>query len=654
MTEPQSSWAFVGISPEARQAAELAAEAAGMELDTWLAQLIKYKSTMELKGREAVPLDTAIMQIAAPGNGAAATAEPRAPEPIPESTPEPEPEARAEPEAEPRVGTDVEFQAEPAAETATARADAAEEPDADEDKTLVTSPPPKAEDDDTATPDAASEPAVAAADAAPAASPPSEPAKSELAKSEPANGGPAEPQPAKTELAEVPPAGVHLAEVPSAAPEPPRPVPAAAIPEPAPPAKPAEPDQPAEVSPRRNMPTEALRPSRLSALNQASEEAIQGAFDAWRDSRTLEPLLVRPSPDERNVFEVIVGVERWHAARRAHIRELPVLIHEASDEEAIRLAMSARLKRGPLSPLTEAGIYLSLMSEASMSTEQVARMVGKPPAHVATMVRVLSLPRSVRDMLERGELTALHARALLDAPNAEGLAREVIAKRLDIYQTEQLVRTATIKAERAEKVDLDAVDLDLGESERERVAGAGYAAVAGDATAFDGDVGFGPETRFDRESFATSIAAVTGSSTGPAEEAPPFDEADADLVFDDVPEDALDLIETPEINEVEVTIAAPVEAPPANEAAPAEPPAPKPEPTARPEPKATPEPAAKAPPQAKKGVVTTELLEHHLSHLLGLKVSISESHNMGVISIHYTSREELSDVVSRLNSGSPG
>jgi hypothetical protein len=198
------------------------------------------------------------------------------------------------------------------------------------------------------------------------------------------------------------------------------------------------------------------------------------------------------------------------------------------------------------------------------------------------------------------------------------------------------------------------VQRDLGESERERVAGAGYAAVAGDATAFDGDVGFGPETRFDRESFATSIAAVTGSSTGPAEEAPPFDEADADLVFDDVPEDALDLIETPEINEVEVTIAAPVEAPPANEAAPAEPPAPKPEPSARPEPKAPPEPAAKAPPQAKKGVVTTELLEHHLSHLLGLKVSISESHNMGVISIHYTSREELSDVVSRLNSGSPG
>lgn len=647
MTEPQSSWAFVGISPEARQAAELAAEAAGMELDVWLAQLIKYKSTMELKGREAVPLDTAIMQIAAPGNGAAAHAVPAAaaeaePETAPKALPEateaetPEPAASpAEVAAEaPPGAAEVEVEAEADAAVPPAAAEVEAEVDVEV----------EAEAEAEASPSEADVEAETEAEASPAEAEVEAEAVAEVEGETEAEASPAEAEVEDEVEAEAPPA---TAEAPPSAPNdnvaPAPPVAAAPeptpnpVPEPAPAAAPLE--APPEPSPRKSLPTEALRPSRLSALSQANEEAIQGAFDAWRDSRTLEPLLVRPSADERNMFEVIVGIERWHAARRAHIRELPAIVHHASDEEAIRLAMSARLKRGPLSPLTEARIYLSLMSEAGMSTEQVARMVGKPPAHVATMVRVINLPRSVRDMLERGELTALHARALLDAPNAEALAREVIARRLDIYQAEQLVRIANLKAERAEKVDLDAVDLDLSEG--------GYQEPDAAPAVLDGDNGFGPETRFDRESFAA-----------PSAEAPGFDDVDGALTFDDVDDEALDLIEAEapadEAAEAEADEGAEAETPETAIPAAARPAAETAEDTAA-KPAQQPESTKPPPlPEPKKDVVTTELLEHHLSHLLGLKVAISEWHNMGVISIHYTSREELSDVVSRLNSGSPG
>src|SRR5262249_18548590 len=77
-----------------------------------------------------------------------------------------------------------------------------------------------------------------------------------------------------------------------------------------------------------------------------------------------------------------------------------------------------------------------------LDTERAARLAGKPASHVATMVRILNLPKSVRAMLEKGEITVMHARALLDAPNPEAVARDIVEKRLDIYQTEQLVRVA--------------------------------------------------------------------------------------------------------------------------------------------------------------------------------------------------------------------
>ena len=85
-----------------------------------------------------------------------------------------------------------------------------------------------------------------------------------------------------------------------------------------------------------------------------------------------------------------------------------------------------QLRRAPLSPLSEANIYLRLLNDAGLDPERAARLTGKPAAHVATMVRILNLPKSVRGMLEAGEITVMHARALLDAPNPDAIARDIV------------------------------------------------------------------------------------------------------------------------------------------------------------------------------------------------------------------------------------
>lgn len=565
-----SSWAFVGISPEARRAAEMAAEASGMEVDIWLSQLIKYKSAMELRGREAVSLDDAIFQMA------------------PKSDDTPDSGAQASPApTTPAANDSSDDETDEVADSV---------PPVSGDETLVLNT--KADGGPVRTTPmgghvTATQTGSDAAGSSSATAPPQQAA------------APAQPQ----RDAGAQPASIR----------------AAGMPAPATPAT-ARPtnglhDGVADDAPRRQMmPTDALRASRLSAIGKANESEIQHVLDNWRDARSLEPLVVRPVAGERNAFEVIAGVERWYAARRAHVREVPVIVHEASDDEAIRLAMSMRLKRGPMSPLAEANTYLSLMSEAHMSTEQVARLVGKPPAHIATMVRVLNLPRSVRQMLERGEITALHARALLDAPNPDASAREVIARRLDIYQTEQLVRATAVRSERAEKVNIADVELDV--AHESDIALADLSDEQGSET---GKAEAASET--DEQEFAVETGG--GDFVGEAGE-------DGLTILEDDDFDAA-LIDGTGIDDAEFHAANDTFEPSDDQSAELE------------AESDTDGDAQDRLPDRGEDTVSTELMERRLAAKLGVKVAITERHSVGVISLHYSSREELSDIVARLN-----
>ncbi|CAA7614045.1 Chromosome-partitioning protein ParB [Candidatus Terasakiella magnetica] len=182
-----------------------------------------------------------------------------------------------------------------------------------------------------------------------------------------------------------------------------------------------------------------LQPGKFQPRRSFDEERIADLVDSVREKGILQPLLVRPLPGQTERFEIIAGERRWRAAQGAKLHEVPVIVRDLSDREALEVALVENLQRQDLSPLEEADGYRRLMDDFSHTQEELAKAVGKSRSHVANMIRLLALPDPVKMMLERGEITAGHARALLTAADPLRLSKDVVARALNVRQTEKLV-----------------------------------------------------------------------------------------------------------------------------------------------------------------------------------------------------------------------
>lgn len=189
------------------------------------------------------------------------------------------------------------------------------------------------------------------------------------------------------------------------------------------------------------VPIEYLQPGRYQPRRRFDEEAIKGLVESVREKGVLQPLLVRRVPDgSPNQFEIIAGERRWRAAQLAGVPEVPVVVREMDDREALEIALIENIQRSDLTPLEEADGYRRLMDEFGHTQEDLAKVIGKSRSHVANMMRLLALPDPVKTMVNNGQLTAGHARALLTVENPETVAQEVIKRGLNVRQTEDLVR----------------------------------------------------------------------------------------------------------------------------------------------------------------------------------------------------------------------
>lgn len=326
MSETNQSWNFDELSPEARRTAERAAEAAGMPLDSWLNQLIKYVSAMELKG-EAPDGDN---------------------------------------------GFDKSIEALAASQSA------------------------------------------ADGPGAPSETPPSD-------DRQPGDLQPDDPLPDEEAWP-----GDDIGFGPGPADQP---------------GEPFETDAPApsDPPPPTSLPPDLLSPSRFEE-EPPHERDIESAIGGWRRAGSLVPVVVRPDGRQKGHYEIITGAERWHAAKRLEMKLVPVAVTNVSDDDLLRATLIERLRRRSLSPIDEARTYRRILAKTGQSTVALATDIGCAPTLIADALQLLDLPDPVQAMLEDGKLTVLHARALLPADDAEALAGEVIARQLDIYQTEQLVR----------------------------------------------------------------------------------------------------------------------------------------------------------------------------------------------------------------------
>ena len=201
-----------------------------------------------------------------------------------------------------------------------------------------------------------------------------------------------------------------------------------------------------KVRQSKQVPVEFIHPGKYQPRRKFDEEAIQGLVDSIRDKGVLQPLLVRRDPDSGNSYELIAGERRWRAAQLAGLHEVPVVIRDFTDREALEIALIENIQRQDLTPLEEAEGYRRLMEEFDHTQEDLARALGKSRSHVANMMRLLSLPDPVKTMVQDGALTAGHARALLTASDPVLVAREVVDRGLSVRQTEELMRGDAPKA----------------------------------------------------------------------------------------------------------------------------------------------------------------------------------------------------------------
>ena len=188
------------------------------------------------------------------------------------------------------------------------------------------------------------------------------------------------------------------------------------------------------------VPIEFLRPGRYQPRHDAEDDQIGNLAQSIREQGILQPILVRRHADEPDAYEIIAGERRWRAAQQAELHQVPVVVKELNDQESLEIALVENLQRQDLSALEEAEGYRRLMDEFSYAQEALAQAVGKSRSHVANMMRLLGLPDPVKDLLQKGELTAGHARALLNSDRCVALARRVAKRGLNVRQTEALVQ----------------------------------------------------------------------------------------------------------------------------------------------------------------------------------------------------------------------
>ncbi len=202
-----------------------------------------------------------------------------------------------------------------------------------------------------------------------------------------------------------------------------------------------------------------ISPSPFQPRRLFDEAKIEELASSIRHQGIVQPLVVRPKGGQ---FELIAGERRWRAAIRAGLKQVPVVVREASDHEALQLALVENLQREDLNPIEEAAGYRRLQQEFNWNQEEMAERLGKSRPAIANAMRLLSLPPEVQQEVASGNLAAGQARALLGLSTQTlivSACREVIAKGLSTRETEKLVRHLTLGRRRRRPVPL--VDPDL-------------------------------------------------------------------------------------------------------------------------------------------------------------------------------------------------
>lgn len=213
-------------------------------------------------------------------------------------------------------------------------------------------------------------------------------------------------------------------------------------------------DNSSDVQIKKTLRIAEIEPNRDQPRKTFSDEAITALAESIREHGMLQPILVRPL--DTGGYQIVAGERRWRAARMLGLDEVPVNIRELSDTETMQIAIIENLQRENLNPVEEASGYNELIEKYGMTQEQVAKMVGKSRSAVANAVRLLTLPPRVLKMLENGDISAGHAKALLGFEDEEmliAIANRAVDGGMTVRQVERLAQKSAEPDEAVQKTD---------------------------------------------------------------------------------------------------------------------------------------------------------------------------------------------------------
>jgi ParB family chromosome partitioning protein len=229
----------------------------------------------------------------------------------------------------------------------------------------------------------------------------------------------------------------------------------------------------------RHMPVEWMRPCEFQPRQNFDPESLKELADSIAAHGIIQPILVRPMPDEENAYEIIAGERRWRAAQIAQLHQVPVTIQYLTDSDVMELALIENLQRENLTAIEEAEAYQRLIEHYGHTQEKLAAGLGKSRSHIANMLRLLTLPQSVKKDVNDGKLSAGHARSLVGVKDPEAMAQRIINQGLSVRDAERMKaeekttsKAATSKGSSASKAkEKKSVDILALENELSQLLG---------------------------------------------------------------------------------------------------------------------------------------------------------------------------------------
>ena len=191
---------------------------------------------------------------------------------------------------------------------------------------------------------------------------------------------------------------------------------------------------------QKRIPIEFLRANPLNPRTHFDEDDLADLTASIREKGIIQPILVRTVPGSADNYEIIAGERRWRAAQSAGLHDVPVVALEADDKQALEIAIVENVQRSNLNAMEEAEGYERLASEFGYTQGDLARVIGKSRPYVANTIRLLKLPPDTRALLATAQITAGHARALLNCDDPDALARRIVERNLSVRAVEEIVR----------------------------------------------------------------------------------------------------------------------------------------------------------------------------------------------------------------------